>query len=243
MNIAHRGFSSTYPENTLLAFRKALELGVRWLEFDLHVTRDDELVVMHDHTVDRTTDGTGAVSALTLGEVKRLDAGSWRGPQFAGERVPTFCETLDALGSEARMVVELKFEGNLAVSRVVELLRERSAIGQAVVSSFDLAKLPETRSLAPELPTTALVRLGDRAPAALVSEVVETGADTLGIWCRDVTRELVESAREAGLSVRAWGLGQDQGTEMVRLIQAGVDGMTTDCPDVLQAILKRRGLA
>ncbi|MBT3604526.1 MAG: glycerophosphodiester phosphodiesterase, partial [Candidatus Latescibacteria bacterium] len=94
MNIAHRGFSSQYPENTILAFQKALDIGIDWMEFDLQVTSDNHLVVMHDKTVDRTTNGTGLVSDLTLEQVKKLDAGSHLDAQFAGEQVPTFEEVV-----------------------------------------------------------------------------------------------------------------------------------------------------
>ena len=242
MNIAHRGFSGRYPENTLLSFQKALDLGMTWVEFDLQVTRDGHLVVVHDRTVDRTTNGTGAVSDLTLAEVRALDAGARFCAEFAGERAPTFEETIDLLAPHARMVIELKFEGNGPIARVVQILQGRGAMARAVISSFDLAKLPEVRSLAPALPTTALVRLGDKGVAQLIAEVRGSGADTLGILCTDTTAELVTHARAAGLAVRAWGLKQDRGPEMERLIDLGIDGMTTDHPDVLQAVLKRRGM-
>ena len=94
-NVAHRGASGDYPENTLLAFEKALEIGVDEIELDLHSTKDGHLVVMHDATVDRTTDGTGAIAELTLAEIKALDAGSSFDERFRDERVPTWEEALD----------------------------------------------------------------------------------------------------------------------------------------------------
>ena len=108
MNIAHRGFSSQYPENTLLAFQKALNLGVPHMEFDLQITADNHLVIMHDRTVDRTTNGSGNVSDITLAQIKELDAGSHLSTEFAGEKVPTFEETLNLLGGRAKMAIELK---------------------------------------------------------------------------------------------------------------------------------------
>ena len=100
MNIAHRGFSSQYPENTLLSFQKAIDLGVGLLELDLQLTRDGHLIVLHDKTVDRTTDGSGQAVDLTLDEIKRLDAGGWLAPEFAGQRIPTFMEA--AIGPDER---------------------------------------------------------------------------------------------------------------------------------------------
>ena len=92
--VAHRGFSSSYPENTAIAFQKAIELGVECIEFDVHLTRDGHLVVIHDGMVDRTTDGTGRVDELTFAEIKRLDAGTWFSPEFATQNILTLAETL-----------------------------------------------------------------------------------------------------------------------------------------------------
>ena len=151
MNIAHRGFSSRYPENTMLSFRKALDLGVSRLELDLQVTRDGDLVVLHDQTVDRTTNTSGATKDFTLEEIRTLDAGSWLSDEFSGSRIPTFLEVLTELPS-AILVTELKFEGNAAIEDVVKLVRDKGATERVIISSFDHAKLPVIKSIAPELP-------------------------------------------------------------------------------------------
>jgi len=242
MNIAHRGFSSQYPENTILSFQKALDLGVKRLELDLQVTRNGELVVLHDRTVNRTTDGTGATSDKSLEEIKALDAGSWLSPDFAGNRIPTFEEVLVELPS-AILVTELKFEGNNAIKDVIDIVNDHGAADRVVISSFDHAKLPAIKNIAPELPTTALIKADGQSTREWVEQARELRIDTLGPKCVDITEEYVETAHNAGLLVRAWGLGRDQGEEMTRLIELGVDGMTTDCPDILQKILVSRGLA
>ena len=242
MNIAHRGFSAQYPENTLLAFQKALDLGVTWIEFDLQVTKDGHLVVMHDRTLDRTTDGAGAVSDFPLDRILTLDAGAKFNPEFAGEPVPTFEDTLDLLSGVARLVVELKFEGMRPIRSVVETLRRRNLLDRVSISSFDLSQLPEVTSSCPQLSTTALIK-GDARPGQhWIREAISLGVDTFGPRCSETTRELVDGAHAAGLAVRCWGLGRDQGSEMERLIDLGVDGMTTDCPDILQDILRRRNM-
>jgi glycerophosphoryl diester phosphodiesterase len=243
MNIAHRGFSSQYPENTLLSFRKALELGVIRQELDLQITKDGHLVVLHDRKVDRTTDGEGATVDLTLEEIQQLDAGSWLSPEFTGNRIPTFTEVLQKLDAQAILVVELKFEGNDPISKVVAAIRENNAADRVVISSFDHAKLPAVKEIAPELPTTALCQPDGRSPQDWIVLAKALGIDTLGPRCGAVDEAYVRAAHDAGYLVRAWGLGRDQGAEMTRLIDLGVDGMTTDCPDILQDILISRGIS
>ena len=237
LNIAHRGFSAEYPENTLLAFEKALELGVDHLELDLQVTFDGHLVVLHDRSVDRTTNGSGEASDLTLAEIKELDAGIWRGTEFDGLRIPTFREVLEGLSRPAMLVTELKFNDNNDIRKVVDLIEECEATERIVISSFDLEKLPEVKRLAPSIPTTALLKTDDSTVDERVTRTLDLGCDTIGPRCSDTTLELVEAAHSAGLRVRAWGLGKDDGPELRRMIELGVDGMTTDRPDVLQAIL------
>ena len=237
LNIAHRGFSTQYPENTLLAFEQALELGVNWLELDLQITSDGHLVVMHDATVDRTTDGVGSVLEKTLAEIQELDAGIWRGERYRHTRIPTFAEVLDTLGQRANIVVELKFEGQEAIPAVLDAIASTGLQERTVISSFDLPKLPRVKALAPNAAVTALLKANGRSAEDLISTTLGLGADTIGPRCSDIDATLVGKAHEAGLLVRAWGLGRDQGEEMTRLIDLGVDGMTTDCPDILQRIL------
>ncbi|MBK34299.1 MAG: hypothetical protein CME26_02065 [Gemmatimonadetes bacterium] len=242
LNIAHRGFSAQYPENTILSFQKALELGVTWIELDLQTTADDQLVVMHDATVDRTTDGTGPVSEKTLEEVLALDAGIHRDEVFRNQRVPTFDQVLDQLDPVPRIVVELKFSGFDAIPRVLDAIASAGAQSRTVISSFDLPKLPRVKALAPEMPLTALLKAEGRETQELISMTIDLGAHTIAPRCSDIDRSLVEQAHDAGLLVRAWGLGRDQGEEMSRMMDCGVDGMTTDCPDILQRLVRERGL-
>ena len=133
--IAHRGLDEAFPENTLIAFRAALEQGMA-IEIDVRGTRDEELVVMHDDTVDRTTDGSGAVANMSLAELKRLDAGSWWGSEFAGERVPTLDETLDVVrdhgSAETSLILEMKTLDPGSVGKICRGLEERGLLGKTV---------------------------------------------------------------------------------------------------------------
>ena len=133
--IAHRGLDETYPENTVTAFRAALEKGMA-IEIDVRGTKDDELIVLHDDTVDRTTDGEGRVAQMTLAEVKALDAGSWWGEEFAGERIPTLMETFDAVKeygtAETTLIIEMKTLDPGCISKICDGLAERGLLGSTV---------------------------------------------------------------------------------------------------------------
>jgi len=121
---AHRGAMATHPENTIAAFKEALRLGVHVIEFDVHWTKDQRFVVIHDHNLDRTTNGTGDVVDHTLVDLKRLDAGSWKGSQFAGERLPTLEETLEMMPKNVWLFIDIQFRPHLAAPVAREILRQ-----------------------------------------------------------------------------------------------------------------------
>ncbi|MEE8523355.1 MAG: glycerophosphodiester phosphodiesterase family protein, partial [Thermoanaerobaculia bacterium] len=141
--IAHRGFSGVAPENTLVAIRKAIDVGADMAEIDVLLSRDRHVVVIHDDTLDRTTDGKGPVEDLSLEELRRLDAGSWFSAEFAGERMPTLAEVLDLVRGRILLNVEIKseavtreIEGGI-VDRVLRLIAEREMGDQVILSSFE----------------------------------------------------------------------------------------------------------
>ena len=133
--IAHRGLDETYPENTIIAFKAALEKGMA-IEIDVRGTKDEELVVVHDDTVDRTTDGSGSVANMTLAELKALDAGSWWDAKFAGERIPTLMETFDAVQqygtAETTLIIEMKTLDPGCINKICAGLAERGLLGSTV---------------------------------------------------------------------------------------------------------------
>src|SRR5246127_3703268 len=147
--IAHRGASGNAPENTMAAFKKAVALGANFIETDLQLSRDARLVAIHDATVNRTTNGQGAVHDLTLAELRRLDAGSWFGSEFAGERIPTIEEILDfAKKHDMVFYLELKPSGSWGGEHaLISALRESGEIPRAVVISFDIAILESLRKI------------------------------------------------------------------------------------------------
>ena len=133
--IAHRGLDETYPENTVIAFKAALEKGYA-IEIDVRGTKDDELIVLHDDTVDRTTNGEGRVAQMTLAEVKALDAGSWWGEEFAGAQIPTLVETFDAVKeygtAETTLIIEMKTLDPGCIKKICNGLAERGLLGSTV---------------------------------------------------------------------------------------------------------------
>jgi len=161
--IAHRGFSARYPENTLAAFRAAAESGVGMIELDITLTRDRQMVVFHDDTLARTTNGRGNVRARTLGELKRLDAGSWFGPGFKGERIPTLDEVMMAMPPELAINIEIKPEAcefpapaDAIERQLVRCLRDHDAMNRVLVSSFS-SKVLERLALEAAPPHVALL--------------------------------------------------------------------------------------
>lgn len=123
--IAHRGAMATHPENTIAALKEAIRVGVHAVEFDVHWTKDRKLVLMHDSTVNRTTNGTGKVSSFTLAEIRQLDAGSWKGSQFADERIPTLEETLAIMPKNIWLFVDIQHRPHLAAPVAKEILRHQ----------------------------------------------------------------------------------------------------------------------
>ncbi|MEP7199675.1 MAG: glycerophosphodiester phosphodiesterase family protein, partial [Chloroflexota bacterium] len=164
LNLGHRGALSLAPENTLAAFAVAREVGADGVEFDVQLSADGQLVIIHDDTVDRTSDGHGLVNALTLAELKRLDVGRWFGAQFAGERIPTLQDVFDLLGRQMLLNIEIKSKSGVTtddgdnglIAKVVECV-QRNGMGDCVlISSFNFASLRRVRQLDPTLRIGAL---------------------------------------------------------------------------------------
>jgi glycerophosphoryl diester phosphodiesterase len=238
LNIAHRGASAAAPPNTLAAFQKAAELGADGVELDVHLSADGVPVVIHDFTVDATTDGTGPVADLTLAQLKRLDAGSTFDPAFAGERIPTLEEVLEM---EERLFIniELKTPGlrDSGLERAVTALIKRCGTGDRVLlSSFNPFSLRRAKRLAPHIPVGLLYASDLPLPlrrawlAPLAPHEARHPEHTM------VDARYMAWARRRGYRVNTWTV--DDPEEMRRLIQLGVDGIITNVPDVLRGVLE-----
>jgi glycerophosphoryl diester phosphodiesterase len=235
MVIAHRGASSYAPENTLAAFDLALRMGVRHIELDVALTSDSHTVVIHDDKVDRTSNGCGLVTSHTLAALRELDAGSWFGAQFKGERVPAYDEVLARYKGRVHIHTEIKGKSPSLSQRTADLIRKHGMERHVTVTSFQSVRLEEMRAYAPELPTGWLVReLND----SIIAQAHAIGMSQLCPRADIVTREWVARLHAEGFVVRAWAVGTEE--LMQRAVQAGVDGMTVNFPDKLIAYLEAR---
>ena len=231
--IAHRGASSYAPENTLAAFDLALRMGARHIELDVALTSDRHTVVIHDDKVDRTTDGSGSVTSHTLAALRELDAGSWFGAPFKGERIPLFEEVLARYKGRVHIHTEIKGKSESLSERTADLIRKHGMEGQVTVTSFQSVRLEEMRVCAPELPTGWLVR---EVNDSIIAQAHAIGVTQFCPRADAVTPELVHRLHAEGFVVRAWGVATEQ--LMQHLVQAGVDGMTVNFPDKLIAYLQ-----
>ncbi len=230
---AHRGAPNTHPENTIPAFVEAIELGVDMIEFDVRVTADGHAVLMHDATVDRTTNGTGAVEDLTLAEIKQLDAGSWKAPQFADTEVPTFAETLEVMPPEILLNIELK-AGEMVVDLVIGHLKKLDMIDQSLLAARN-DQATRARELIPDIRIINFSR--QDGADDYVDNTIATGAQYLQLPRRDTTPERVARCHQHGIVVNVFK--SDEPEDQRLLSDWGVDYILTDNPRLLMETLGR----
>ncbi|MFJ4673501.1 glycerophosphodiester phosphodiesterase [Kitasatospora purpeofusca] len=237
--IAHRGASSAAPENTLLSDEVARRAGADWIENDVQPSKDGVPHVLHDDTVDRTTNGTGRVRDLTAAQLGALDAGAWFAPTTAGARVPTLAAQLDDLRTRGgSLLLEIKGPHTRdEVARIVKDVRDRGMAGRVFVQSFETDALRYTRELAPELPLGLLRASLDADPVAVARDLglsAYNPADT-ALASRP---EVVAALHAAGVAVNAWTV--DTPARWKALDAAGVDGIITNRPAELSGWLAAR---
>ncbi len=208
--MAHRGNSAFAPENTLVAFEQALALGADGCECDVHATADGEIVVIHDATVDRTTDGTGAIGEMTLEQVRGLDAGEWKGSEFAGQRVPLLAEVLETHIGRAMLYVEIK--DYQCTERVLEVIDGCDAREWASPCSFSYEVCMEVRKLRPQLPVALIYsgRGNPKPPNELVKLALAGNLQALSITQADLTPELVVRCRQCGVGLWVWTVDEEE---------------------------------
>ena len=241
MNIAHRGASSYAPENTYAAYDKALDMGIGHIELDVHFTRDGHLVVIHDDAVDRTTDGEGPVLEHTLAELRSLDAGSWFGPEFAGERVRSLGEVFEHYKGRLYFHVEIKGRSVGLSRRTIDMSRGYGLTDSVTITSFSRDRLEEASAYDSELPKGWLIPPG-RNPwqDTYFAQSAALGLTQICFRGDLATPEFVESIHEAGYQARAWGIGDEE--TMRQAVDSGADGMTTNFPDKLANFLEAKGI-
>ena len=240
--IAHRGASGIAPENTMASFEQAVKLGADLIELDVHGSKDGRVVVIHDASTHRTCRGKlqGAVADLTLEQLKALDAGAWKGAQFAGERIPTLDEVLASFGGRAVFLIELKARG--IERKVAQVIRDSGMESSVMLQSFDAEPVRVIHSLLPEVPAGVLYRdtwVLDSAGRGrrIVEQVREVGASIAGMNVGAVSPGLVKALKDGGVGVFAWTADDDW--IFRSLIDAGVDAIITNYPERLLQFLGR----
>jgi glycerophosphoryl diester phosphodiesterase len=240
MVIAHRGFSGAAPENTLAAFQKGIEIGSDMIELDVHLSRDGEIVVIHDETLERTTNGKGMVADQTLQDLKRLDAGSSFGPAFAGEKIPILREVLDLAKGRVLVNIEIKNPTHQRYS-ITELaektLREVEKAGmidKIIFSSFNPASLEWIGKKEPRAQTAFLFH---RPWNSLRDIPGSQEYSVLNLRNIHLTREKVAELKKAGKRVNVYTVNPEE--EIRKFVDWGVDGIITNYPDRLIKVLQK----
>ncbi len=222
--IAHRGASGQAPENTILSFRRALQLGAQMIELDVHETLDGNLVCIHDPTVDRTTNGSGEVHSFTYKELLDFDAGE-------GEHIPLLEDVLKFASGNLQVNIELKV---LEVEKqVLDMVERYEMLQEIIISSFFHGTLATIRSLSEQAPIAILV---DKPKDKLVNYARGLKANAINPHYQLVTSEFVQDAHNAGLKIYPWTVNEPK--TMKELFTLGVDGLITDFPDRAAIILR-----
>ena len=235
---AHRGAKTVAPENTLPAFQRALAMGIDGIELDVHCSKDGQLVVIHDESLDRTTRGVGKVGEYTAAELARIDAGTSFHADFAGVGIPTLEEVFDLVGNRCQVNVEIKSEdpnGGDQAEPLIALLAARNLYDQVIVSSFNPPSLIKTRALAPKvrlgllyyLPLPAFLR------DAWFTPIIQPEA--IHPYHRLINADLMAWAKARGCAVNTWTVNDEK--EARRLAELGVDVIMSDVPDQIMSAL------
>jgi len=233
--IGHRGWPARYPENTLAGFRAAVAAGVDGIELDVHLTADDRVVVIHDERTGRVADEDLDVRASTLVALRALDVGAPFAPAFAGERIPTLEEVIDAVRAPTSILVEVKAPGDTTDRLNAKLLPLVDALaGRVMVQSFDADYLRAFRALRPDVPTGFLC---EASPETLAT-CREIGCTGYHPSWNSLTPEILRNARDAGFSLYVWNVRTPDDCRDVRDLE--VDSVGVDCVDVMLDLLVTR---
>lgn len=226
LTIAHRGDSVNYPENTMVGFRAAIAAGAEVIENDVYVSSDGVPVVMHDPTVDRTTDGTGPITSMTSAEIARLDAGSWFSPKFAGEHVPTLAEQLDEIKAHpgTTLLLDIKQADRAQMETIIGEVEQRHMLDQVLLQSTKTQVLVDSYAIEPKLEIALLAPATDDAPAlARQYHLSSFNPDWTSL---STHKEIIGELNAMGVGVMAWTV--DDPKDWSALAAAGADGVITN---------------
>ena len=238
IRVAHRGSSGSYPENTRIALEKAIESGVDMIEVDCQLSKDGQVVVIHDGRLDRTAGVKGYVRGKTLKQLKRLDIGAWFDKSFAGERILTLEEAMEIAHDKVELNAELKpaIHGPLGIElKILFILSHYGYLDRSILSSFDYRALRRVRELGPEARIGVLYGAESKEnPFQLAREI---GAYSLHIQKELATPPLLEKAAQIGVKTLVWTVNEVR--EMEKFLASGVDGIISDFPEKFWKIRRR----
>ncbi|MBM4169440.1 MAG: glycerophosphodiester phosphodiesterase [Ignavibacteria bacterium] len=242
--VAHRGISAKAPENTISAFTLALETpGIHVVELDVRLSKDEEVIVLHDRTLQRTTTGNGAARAYTLRELRSFDAGSWFDPKFSHERIPTLREVLDLVGRRLAVNVELKSDplhrepDGLLERRVLDVVREIGVAHRVVYSSFRHHMMANIRRMEPNAVTGVIYSMMSNF-ASLPSSLAKTvGASFFVCAKHELRQAMIRDAHQHDVAVFVYTLNSVSGLK--RFLDLGADGIISDAADDVVAALEQ----
>ncbi len=233
-NVAHRGASGYAPENTIAAFDKAVDMKADYIEIDVQMSKDGELVIIHDTTVDRTTDGTGKVKDLTFEELRSLDAGSWKSPEFSGEQIPTFDEILDRYRGKIGVLIELKapelypgIEEKVAIE-LIERNLNKPQNEKIIIQSFNFESMKKMDKLLPTIPIGVLTSSAKHTTEQALQEFAQY-AEYFNPSYGLVSKELVSNVHDLDMKIGSWTVRSQQAADF--LLEMNVDAIITDFPD------------
>lgn len=229
MIIAHRGVAGTYPENTHISFQAALSLQVQMIEFDIQLTKDNEFVVIHDETLERTTNGKGIVKDYTLQELKELDAGAWKDERFKGEQIPTLAEMLEQYTGKVSMLIEVKHVANAEqMAKQLKDFLQKYQTENIIIQSFHSSFIKIFHELMPELPVGVLIK---QQMKGISSKMVEelSFANYINPRITNITTPLLQNIHAKQAQCFIWTVRTEQ--QMKKALALKPDGIVTDYPE------------
>ncbi|WP_437193801.1 glycerophosphodiester phosphodiesterase [Planctomicrobium sp. SH527] len=232
--IAHRGASFDAPENTISAIQLAWKQGADGTEVDLYLTKDGHIVACHDKTTKRTTGGIDlTVAETTLEQLRELDVGKWKSPKYQGEQMPTFAEVLKAIPQDKKIYIEVKCGPEIVTPLLRDLDEAKLPVKNTIVICFNAKVIAELKKQRPEVPALFLHGMKETNAERLIKTAREIQADGLDLKAGpEITSELVKKVKDAGLRMDVWTVNDPQ--LALRMIELGVQGITTDRPEFLR---------
>ena len=240
--ISHRGANLVAPQNTIEAFKKSIEIGCTGFETDIHLTKDGVPVICHNFTIDETSTGKGAIKDMTLEELRAFDFGKYKGAEFEGVKIPTvdeFLELSKAMGDDMKVLnIEIKSE---KFGEAIEIVKKHGMFDKLLVSSFDPAILVVCKKIDKNCKTALLYcpdkLIGVKIAMNPIKFALSIGVDALHPIYIGVNKRYVEKAHKAGLMVNPWTVNSPKIAQ--KLIDAGVDGIITDNPGMVNMLLNK----